>query len=166
MLLRQLLASASIAASFALIGAGAPLAAQTAPAAPKQAPGVDLSVFAQAAFMQQPRLSPDGTKVALRVGIKGDEFLGYIDITKPGSKPVIIASNTEYREVGDRTIAGFRWVGNKHVVFTLASRENIFGDNRANILRFVDYNLETGKITPLAWDNSLNHGAILQIDHA
>jgi acetyl esterase/lipase len=141
-----------------------PLAAQTAPAAPL--PRADMPIFAQAPFMQGIQLSPDGTKAVLRVGIKGDEHLGYLDLTKPGSKPVLFASNTEFREVGDRTVSAFRWVGNKHIVFTVVSRENIFGDKRANIFRIVDYNLETGKITPLAWSDSLNHQGILQIDHA
>jgi len=146
------------------VAAPQPATAQTAIAAPL--PRVDMAIFAQAPFMQSLQLSPDGTKAVLRVGVKGDDYLAYLDLTTPGSKPVLIASNTEFREVGDRTIQGFRWVGNKHIVFTLVSRENIFGDNRANIFRIVDYNLETGKIAPLAWPDSLNHVGILQIDHA
>ena len=157
---------ASLAAAVLSLSASVPLAAQTAtPAAAAPLPRVDMAIFAQAPFMQGLQLSPDGTKAVLRVGIKGDEHLGYLDLTKPGSRPVLIASNTEFREVGDRTIQGFRWVGNKHIVFTLVSRESIFGDNRANIFRIVDYSLETRKITPLAWQDSLNHENILQIDH-
>jgi acetyl esterase/lipase len=154
---------ASLAGAALCLSASVPLTAQTAVTAPL--PRVEMAVFAQAPFMQSLQLSPDGTKAVLRVGIKGDEHLGYLDLTKPGSKPVLFASNTEFREVGDRTVSSFRWVGNKHIVFTLVSRENIFGDKRQNIQRMVDYSLETGKITPLAWDGALQHGSILQIDH-
>lgn len=143
--------------------ATAQTAAPTTKAAPL--PRVDMAIFAQAPFMQGPAISPDGTKVALRVGVRGDEHLAWIDLAKPGSKPTLFVSSTEFREVGDRTVSSFRWVGNKHIVFGLVSRENIFGDNRSNIQRMVDYNIETGKITPLAWADSLNHSGLLQIDH-
>lgn len=154
---------ASLAAAVLSLSASVPLVAQTTATAPL--PRVDMAIFAQAPFMQGPQISPDGTKMVLRVGVKGNEHLGYLDLTKPGSKPVLFVSNTEFREVGDRTVSSFRWVGNKHIVFGLVSRENIFGDNRQNIQRMVDYSLETGKITPLAWNDALNHTGILQIDH-
>ncbi len=124
----------------------------------------DTAVFGKRPFMRSPRLSPDGTKIAVMMSKNGVDNLGWLDATKPGSAPKFFLAAEEQREVGDRSVAGWRWVGNKTIVYTLTSRENIFGQ-RLDIYRLVGYNVETGKMTPLAWDQSGADGAgILHID--
>ena len=126
---------------------------------------VPVEVFGKRPFMSQPRLSPDGTKVVVQMSKNGNGFLGIIDLTKPGSAPEFIIATTEQREVGDRTIATWRWVGNDNIVVTMTSRENIFG-SRYDVSRLAAYNLNTKKITPLAWDKATGQAAgILWIDH-
>ena len=125
---------------------------------------VDTAVFGKRPFMRSPRLSPDGTKIAVMMTKDGVDFLGYIDATKPGSAPVFFAQAEEFREAGDRTIGSWRFVGNRTIVFTVASRE-ILGGRRSDVLRLVTYDLETKKISPLAWDGAGGSGAgILFID--
>jgi dipeptidyl aminopeptidase/acylaminoacyl peptidase len=125
---------------------------------------VDTAVFGKRPFMRSPRLSPDGTKIAVMMTKDGVDFLGYLDVTKPGSAPVFFAKAEEYREAGDRTIASWRFVGNRTIVFTVASRE-ILGGRRSDVARLVTYDLETKKISPLAWDGAGGNGAdILFID--
>ncbi|MEY4575177.1 MAG: hypothetical protein RL251_1299, partial [Pseudomonadota bacterium] len=48
---------------------------------------VDTAVFGKRPFMRSPRLSPDGTKIAVMMTKDGVDSLGYIDVTKPGSAP-------------------------------------------------------------------------------
>ena len=105
---------------------------------------VDTAVFGKRPFMRSPRLSPDGTKIAVMMTKDGVDFLGYIDATKPGSAPVFFAQAEEFREAGDRTIGSWRFVGNRTIVFTVASRE-ILGGRRSDVLRLVTYDLETKK---------------------
>ena len=125
---------------------------------------VDTAVFGKRPFMRSPRLSPDGTKIAVMMTKDGVDFLGYLDVTKPGSAPVFFAKAEEFREAGDRTIASWRFVGNRTIVFTVASRE-ILGGRRSDVARLVTYDLETKKISPLAWDGAGGNGAdILFID--
>lgn len=125
---------------------------------------VDTAVFGKRPFMRSPRLSPDGTKIAVMMTKDGVDFLGYIDVTKPGSAPVFFAQAEEFREAGDRTIGSWRFVGNRTIVFTVASRE-ILGGRRSDVLRLVTYDLESKKISPLAWDGAGGSGAgILFID--
>lgn len=125
---------------------------------------VDTAVFGKRPFMRSPRLSPDGTKIAVMMTKDGVDFLGYIDATKPGSAPVFFAQAEEFREAGDRTIGSWRFVGNRTIVFTVASRE-ILGGRRSDVLRLVTYDLESKKISPLAWDGAGGSGAgILFID--
>jgi len=126
---------------------------------------VDTAVFGKRPFMRSPKLSPDGTKIAVMMTKDGVDFLGYLDVTKPGSAPVFFAKAEEYREAGDRTIDSWRFVGNRTIVFTVASRE-ILGGRRSDVGRLVTYDLETKKISPLAWGGAGGNGAdILFIDH-
>lgn len=125
---------------------------------------VETAVFGKRPFMRSPRLSPDGTKIAVMMTKDGVDYLGYIDATKPGSAPIFFAQAEEFREAGDRTIASWRFVGNRTIIFTVVSRE-IIGGRRSDVLRLVTYDLETKKISPLAWDGAGGSGAsILFID--
>lgn len=125
---------------------------------------VDTAVFGKRPFMRSPRLSPDGTKIAVMMTKDGVDYLGYINVTKPGSAPIFFAVAEEFREAGDRTIGSWRFVGNRTIVFTVASREIIAG-SRSDVSRLVSYDLETKKISPLAWDGAGGNGAnILFID--
>lgn len=125
---------------------------------------VDTAVFGKRPFMRSPVLSPDGTKIAVMMSKDGVDNLGYIDVTKPGSAPVFFAQAEEFREAGDRTIGSWRFVGNKTIVFTVLSRE-ILGGTRSDVRRLVSYDLETKKVSPIAWDGAGGDGAtILFID--
>jgi len=126
---------------------------------------IPVSVFGRRPFMQQPRISPDGTKVVVNMSRDGKGFLGIIDLNRPGTAPEFFIATDEFGGVGDRTAAVWRWVGNENVVVTMASREDIFGQ-RADVTRLIAYNLRTKKLTPLAWENATVSAAeILHIDH-
>jgi dipeptidyl aminopeptidase/acylaminoacyl peptidase len=126
---------------------------------------VATEVFGRRPFMQAPRLSPDGTKIVTQMGRKGVDYLGIVDLSKPGSPPEFFLKAEEFREVGDRTVAGWRWVGNRTVLMTLVSRETFFGD-RVDLTRLIAYDLETKKLTPLAWEGTTANGSnILHVDH-
>jgi dipeptidyl aminopeptidase/acylaminoacyl peptidase len=164
--IRQLLASTALAATAALaFAAPAPVFAQAAQPDKFADKTVPIEVFGKRPFMQQPRLSPDGTKVVVQMSKNGEGYLGIIDLTKPGSAPEFFIATTEFRDVGDRTVAGWRWVGNDNIVVTMASREDIYGQ-RYDVSRLVAYNLKTKKLTPLAWDHATGQASdILYIDH-
>jgi dipeptidyl aminopeptidase/acylaminoacyl peptidase len=156
-----------------LVGAAffsTPLLAQpAAPAAASAAPRLDavipITTFAKRPFMRSPRISPDGTRIVVQMSKDKNGYLGIIDLTKPGSPPDLFIATTEFREVGDRTVTNWRWVGNDNVVVTMQSRENIFGGPE-DLRRLVAYNIKTKKLTPLAWDHATDDAAtILYIDH-
>ncbi len=124
----------------------------------------ETAVFGKRPFMRSPRLSPDGTKIAVMMSRNGVDNLGWIDLTKPGSAPNFFLAAEEQREVGDRSVQSWRWVGNDIIVYTLTSRENIGGD-RFDMARLVGYNVKVGKHTPLGWEETGANGAnIMFID--
>ena len=149
------------AAPFAAFGQGQP----AGKAAPVPEGRIETAVFAQLPFMQQPRLSPDGNKVVMRLASGGTDYLAWLDVSRPNSKPVLIAAAGEYKGVGDRTVQSFGFVGNDNIVFELWSREQIYGQ-RIDVTRLVAYNLTTRKLTPLAWEGATGQAAnILHINH-
>ena len=170
-LAKNILAGGTLAAILSL-SLSAPLAAQaSAPAATdivvKGIKGrAPTEVFGKRPFMRNPSISPDGTKIAVMMSRNGIDNLGIIDLNKPGSPPKFFVRAEEFREAGDRTVSGWSWVGNRTVLFTLASRE-IIGGRRADLLRYVAYDLESGSLTPLAWEGASGNGIqILYRDHA
>ncbi|MFM2409830.1 MAG: hypothetical protein RL481_658, partial [Pseudomonadota bacterium] len=150
-----------------------PVAAAVAAAAtevPKEAvaPGkgrIATEVFGQLPVMRGPRISPDGKKLVYKIAINGASALAVISLDQPG-KPKIFARGEDFtKEAGDRSVGGYRWVGNDHVVFDLVSRD-VFGGTRADVGRLVSYNVNDGKVTTLAWENAgANAASILDIDH-
>jgi dipeptidyl aminopeptidase/acylaminoacyl peptidase len=113
----------------------------------------ETAVFGKRPFMRAPRLSQDGSKLAVMMSKDGTDNLGWIDLSKAGGKPNFFVQAEEFREAGDRTVSSWQWVGNRIIVVTLLSRE-IIGGQRGDIRRLAAYNIETGKIVPLAWENS------------
>ena len=114
---------------------------------------VDTAVFGKRPFMRQPRLSPDGTKLAVMMSRDGTDNLGWLDLNKPNGKPNFFVQAEEFRDAGDRNVLAWRWVGNKTIVITLASREIINGQ-RGDLRRLAAYDIVTGKMTPIAWENA------------
>ena len=126
---------------------------------------VATEVFGRRPFMRGPTLSPDGAKIAVMMSDRGVDYLGIIDLAKPGSPPKFFIKAEEFREVGDRTVDGWRWAGNRTVIVTLLSREN-FNGQRVDLRRLISYDLESGKTSPLAWEGtSADGGDIKHIDH-
>lgn len=126
---------------------------------------VPIALFGKKPFMRGPEISPDGTKIVFELARDGKGAIAVLDLANPTAPPVLVAPTNEVRDVGDRTIEGFRWVGNNNVVLTLVSRENIYGQ-RGDVARLVGFNLATKKRTPLAWDGATFYAAgILHIDH-
>ena len=108
---------------------------------------------------------PTAPRSSSRCRARGKGFLGIIDLDKPGSAPDFFLATSEFRELGDRDVIGWRWVGNEDVVVTMRSREDVYGQ-RADIWRLAAYNLKTKKLTPLAWDGATGDASdILHIDH-
>lgn len=122
-------------------------------------------VFVKEANMQQPRLSPDGSKLAYMMNDKGTSVLAVLDLDTPGAKPKIIMAGQESRESGDRSVEGHRWVGNSYVVVTISMFEDL-GGGPGSFTRLVSYDLANGKLQQLAWDGSGGGAADIQhIDH-
>lgn len=119
---------------------------------------VSMDVLASLSFMEDPAMSPDGSKVAVALGAGNSRTYGIIDLSKPGSKPQMFAQSETFKDGGDREIVGWEWFGNNYLLIQLLSRDIIFGQ-RTDLSRLVSYNLETKKLTPIAWQDAAGAAA-------
>lgn len=126
---------------------------------------IPVAEFVKKPNMRTPRLSPDGNRLAYLAANNGKEILVVKDLRDPAkpAKPVLAAE--EARESGDRSLAGFRWVGNDNLVMTVISREDL-GGGLGDFRRLVSYNVPAGKQVLQAWRGAgADAASILHIDH-
>ncbi|MGH6786501.1 MAG: alpha/beta hydrolase family protein [Novosphingobium sp.] len=125
---------------------------------------IPVAEFVKKANMRTPRISPNGRYLAYLANNGGKEILVVLDLATPGSAPKPILAAEEAREAGDRSMAGFRWIGNDHVVMTTLSRED-YGSGPGDYRRLVAYSVSTGKLVQQAWRGAGSDAAtILYID--
>lgn len=124
---------------------------------------IPVASFVKKANMRSPRLSPDGRHLAYLASRDGREVLVLLNLQTLQVKPILVAE--EARESGDRTMAGFRWIGNRHIVMTILSREDL-GTGPGDFRRLVAYDIESDTLVNQAWRGAgADAGAILHINH-
>lgn len=94
----------------------APVAAPTAATAPLPA-----EAFARLPFLQNPELSPDGTRVAVKMAIKGEQRFAIVPLDDT-SKLVMISP-------GPNDLNSWAWVNNDWLVATIGATAPVEGDS-------------------------------------
>ncbi len=142
--------AAAVALCAGPVQAQGPAAPQVNPAASAAKTQSRLSVeaFAQIPFIESVALSPEGSRVAGLLGVKGEQWIAIMDLFGNTKKPVVIG-------VPDSTeIAWLRWVNDDNVIVGLRALVPFDGGERAYVSRLISINRITGKITKLLWDLS------------
>jgi acetyl esterase/lipase len=128
-----------LAASAALLPY-ARLSAQAAAAArPAQRPIED---FAALPYMEGPKLSPNGTKVASKIAVRGELYLAVSPLFGT-AKPSVIGS-------GGRDINWWRWVNDDWLVVGIGDTIKIQFED-FYVRRAVGISADGAKLVPLAW---------------
>lgn len=134
--MRSLLAAFAVALSPI---AAAQDAKPTAPAT-ATAPPPPLAAFATLPFMEEPKLSPDGTRVAARLAVQGKLRLAIITIGD--------ASKTALIDPGNLDINSWAWVNDQWLVIRTGNTQSIEGDSWY-IRRAFGISADGTKINPL-----------------
>lgn len=146
--MRKLMVSAMVAALALSAAAYAQPARVAGPSTP-----LPISVFAQFPAMSGAGISADGKLLAAKFRISGEKVLGFIDLTKPGSKPELIARDGDFMGYGERRVVGWGWFDHENLLIQLAEYTDIEGQ-KLDIVRLINYNARTKKRTLVGWDNS------------
>ena len=146
--MRKFSGSAMVAALLLSAAAYAQPARVAGPSTP-----IPISVFAQFPAMSGAGISADGKLLAAKFRINGEKILGFIDLTKPGSKPELIARDGDFMGYGERRVVGWGWFDHENLLIQLAEYTDIEGQ-KLDIVRLINYNARTKKRTLVGWDNS------------
>ncbi|KEO90853.1 hypothetical protein EH31_07390 [Erythrobacter longus] len=162
-LLRSATSIAIVAAAMGIMPAVSPMAAQAQDTAELQEKRIPAGEFVKQPNMRTVRISPDGKRLAYTASVNGESYLVTLNMETNELKPVLASS--EAREAGERQMAGYRWIGNNHIVITTISRENINGQ-LGDFRRLIAYDVNTGEVIPQAWDRAGGDAGIIKyIDH-
>ncbi|AOH84427.1 peptidase [Sphingomonas panacis] len=131
-------------AGSALLALGAitlsPVAAQTAPA---PAPLIPLEAFATLPFIEAPRLSPDGTRIAARIAVHGKQRLAII--------PLADKSKAASIDPAKQDLNDWQWVNDQWLVVRVGKSESVEG-NDFYVTRAISVSADGKKLIPLVVD--------------
>jgi len=162
-LLRSATGLAIVAATMGLVPTVAPAALQAQQSTETQAQLIPAGEFVKQPNMRTVRISPNGKRLAYTAAVNGESYLVTLNLETNELKPVLASS--EAREAGERRMAGYRWIGDDHIVITTISRENINGQ-LGDFRRLIAYDVNTGEVIPQAWDRAGGDAGIIKhIDH-
>ena len=133
------------------------LPAMAAPVTTPAADPIPVEVFAALPAIETPRLSPDGTKVAAMVGVKGKQVLVVTNLFDKVPPKVLPPGKVD--------INWYRWVNDDWLVVGLGDKDKIY-DQDVYVTRIAGVKADMSKIVPLGWTKTgLDADDVLWIAH-
>lgn len=134
----------------ALLAIATPPLAATTKAPPMPFP---VATFAQFPAISGAKLNANGSLVAAKFRSGGEKVLGLIDLSRPGSAPMLIARDGEFMGYGDRRVLDWEWFDAENLLIRIAEYTDIEGQ-KIDVTRLINFNARTRKRTLVGWDNS------------
>jgi dipeptidyl aminopeptidase/acylaminoacyl peptidase len=145
------------AATLLLVALGAPAAAQVRQAVAPREP-FPLSVFSRLPETERPRISTDGSALAAKVRINGEQVLAVIPLDTPDARPQIIARDGEFDQRDQFRTTNWDWIDPDNLLIWVASRTDVDGQ-KADGTRVIAYNRRTRATTRLGWEGTFVYGS-------
>jgi len=146
-------ALAAMGGAYGTAGAQEQAAGQARPAPAK----VDTAVFAELPMLVDPRISPDGKRVAAQLAVQGKQYFAIVGLDD-GAKPLLIGT-------GDTDLNEWHWVNNDWLVLGVGRTTPVDGDEWY-IKRAFGVNAATGKMVLLnSAETGQDGGSLLWIAH-
>ena len=142
-----------LASAFLLVlaaGTAAFAQPQTTPAPREPLP---LRVFAQLPETERPRISTDGSAIAMKIRVNGEQLLAVVPLDSPNPRPEVIARDAEFDRNNAFRTTNWSWIDGENLLIWLASRQNFEGQP-VDVGRVVAYNRRTKRLTPLGWEGT------------
>ncbi|MEK9209980.1 alpha/beta hydrolase family protein [Sphingomonas sp. 2378] len=145
---RMLGASVAALALMALTGMTQEPAKPAAASAPAAKPGPQpVEAFAALPEFEKPSLSPDGTRIAGKRALNGQQYLMVVPLVKGQSKPAIVP-------IGEKVdVNWWRWVNDEWLLVGLGAKQVIEGEEYY-ITRMLGIRADMAKTTRIDWDRS------------
>ncbi len=152
----SLFAAVALAAMGGAYGTACAQEQAAGPARPAPAK-VDTAVFAELPMLVDPRISPDGKRVAAQLAVQGKQYFAIVGLDD-GAKPLLIGT-------GDTDLNEWHWVNNDWLVLGVGRTTPVDGDEWY-IKRAFGVNAATGKMVLLnSAETGQDGGSLLWIAH-
>ena len=125
----------------AALGAVAAMTAVRAEEPARAATAYSAADFAQLPSAEGPAISPDGTHVAARMAVDGQQYFAVMPLVEGGKRRMI--------GVGDMDLNWWRWVGDKWLVIGIGQVQKVLGEE-FYVRRAMAVEIDTGKIKPVS----------------
>ncbi|HEY0114430.1 MAG TPA: prolyl oligopeptidase family serine peptidase [Allosphingosinicella sp.] len=125
--------------------------------APAPSDQVPLAVFGRLPQTERPRISTDGSAIAAKIRINGEQVLAVIPLDTPNPVPAVVARDGEFDQRDDRRAVNWEWVDPDHLLIWVVSRQNMDGEP-VDEVRVISYNRRTRQVQRLGWDNAFING--------
>ena len=135
-----------------LAAAGVSASAQMQPAVAPREP-IPLAVFAQLPETERPRISTDGSAIAAKIRVNGEQLLAIIPLDTPNPTPLVIARDGEFDRRDDIRTINWEWIDPENLLIWISSRQDLDGE-KYDAVRVVGYNRRTRRTTPLGWQGA------------
>ena len=145
-----------LAAFLLLAGAQGPAAAQMQRAVAPREP-LPINVFARLPETERPRINTDGTAIAAKVRVEGEQILAIIPLGVPNPRPVLVARDGEFDQRDDVYTTNWEWIDPDNLLIWIASRTDLDGQS-VDATRLIAYNRQTRRTTRLGWEGTFVRG--------
>ena len=135
---------------------GAALAQAQRAVAPREP--IPLAVFARLPETERPRINTDGTALAAKVRVNGEQILAIIPLDQPNPRPMLIARDGEFDQRDDVRTTNWSWIDSDNLLIWIASRIDLDGQ-RVDATRVIAYNRRTRQTTRLGWEGTFVSGS-------
>lgn len=152
-------------AAFLWLGAFAAPAAAQPQATPAPREPIPLPVFARLPEMQEPRISTDGSALAFRIRVNGEQALAVLALDEADARPQVIARDSEFDQREGYRTTGWRWIDPDTLLISVAQRTTLDGDP-VDATRVLAYNRRTRVTTRLGWQGTFVRSNLLWISRS
>src|SRR5688572_10648480 len=146
-----------LAAILLLVAAESPVLAQVQRAVAPREP-MPMAVFARLPETERPRINTDGTALAAKVRVNGEQILAIIPLDQPNARPMLIARDGEFDQRDDVRTTSWEWIDPDNLLISIASRTDVDGQ-RVDATRVIAYNRRTRQTTRLGWEGTFVYGS-------
>lgn len=152
-------ASALLTALCLSVLAPAAAVAQTPSAVQPPLTALTAEDFGRLPFIEMPRMSPDGQRMAGLIGVDGEQRIAVLNIFDANRRTIQI-------RLPDKTdVSDVRWVNDNYIVVKLYAQQPVDG-NLWYVSRLISVDTNTGKTTKLLWQlNGQDAADIVWLPH-
>ena len=144
------------AAILLIVAAEGAALAQAPRATPPREP-LPMAVFARLPETERPRINTDGTALAAKIRVEGEQILAVIPLDEANPRPIPIARDGEFDQLDDFRTINWEWIDPDNLLIWVASWTDVDGQ-RVDGTRLIAYNRRTRRVTRLGWQGTFVFG--------